>query len=92
MVALYTGDAPGAGNKAGLAIGTCALYVYLVFYAAGIDAAGFVWLSEIFPNAIRSKGLALAIAMYSLADVVYLSVTPTAFAHLGWKFFLVSNL
>lgn len=50
---------------------------------------GVVYYSELFPNHIRSKGVALAIATLALTDLVYLQATSTAFANIGWKFFLV---
>lgn len=89
MVSLYAGDGT---NKAGLGVGICALYTFLLFYAAGIDAAGFVWMAEVFPSFLRSKGFTLAITTIALTDIVYLQVTPQAFADLGWKYFLVSFL
>jgi hypothetical protein len=64
-------------------------YIFLLFYGCGIDVAGVVFYSEIFPNHLRAKGVALAIATIALTDLVYLQATATAFANIGWKFFLV---
>ena len=36
-----------------------------------------VFYSELFPNHIRAKGLALSIAVIALTDLVYLQVTAT---------------
>lgn len=66
-------------------------YIFLVFYGCGIDCAGVVFYSEIFPNHIRAKGVAMAIATIAITDLVYLQATATAFANIGWKFFLVSR-
>ena len=48
-----------------------------------------VWYSEIFPNHIRAKGICLSIATIALTDLVYLQATATAFANIGWHFYLV---
>lgn len=64
-------------------------YIFLLFYGCGIDVAGVVFYSEVFPNHLRAKGVALAIATIALTDLVYLQATATAFANIGWKFFLV---
>ena len=64
-------------------------YLFQAAYGFGIDAAGVVFYSEIFPNHLRAKGVSLVIATFALTDLVYLQVTPTAFANIGWKFFLV---
>lgn len=65
-------------------------YIFLVFYGCGIDCAGVVFYSEIFPNHVRAKGVSMAVATIALTDLVYLQATATAFANIGWKFFLVS--
>jgi hypothetical protein len=66
-------------------------YLFLLFYGCGIDCAGVVFYSELFPNHLRAKGVAMAIATIALTDLVYLQATATAFANIGWKFFLVSS-
>jgi hypothetical protein len=55
----------------------------------GIDVAGVVFYSELFPNHIRAKGVCLSMATIALTDLVYLQATSTAFAVIGWRFYLV---
>jgi hypothetical protein len=55
----------------------------------GVDVAGVVFYSELFPNHIRAKGVCLSMATVALTDLVYLQVTTTAFARIGWRFYLV---
>ena len=86
MVATY---AEAGTNKAGLRMGVAAAYLFLLLYSIGIDVCGVVFYSELFPNHIRAKGIALSIAIIALTDLVYLQVTATAFANIGWKFYLV---
>lgn len=64
-------------NKAGLRMGVAATYLFLFIYAFGVDVAGGVFYSEIFPNHIRAKGLALTVAALALTNLVYLQVAPT---------------
>jgi aspartate oxidase len=64
--------------------------LYIAFFAPTIDTAGFVYYSEAFPNHLRAKGVSLAICSAALADVAYLQAASTAFAIIGWKYFLVS--
>jgi len=91
MIATFASPVPTVDpNRAGLRTGVAAFYVFLLFYGCGIDVAGVVFYSEVFPNHIRAKGVALAIATIALTDLVYLQATATAFANIGWKFFLVS--
>jgi len=48
-----------------------------------------VFYSELFPNHIRAKGVCLSMATIALTDLVYLQATTTAFANIGWRFYLV---
>lgn len=79
-------------NKAGLAVGVAATYVFAGFYGIGIDVVSIVLYPELFQNHIRSKGMAICIATNALTDLVYLVASPTAFKNIGWKFYLVSGM
>ncbi|RDH27575.1 general substrate transporter [Aspergillus welwitschiae] len=85
MVALYAESDNSAGKNAGVAF----IYLFLVFYGTGIDVGTYVYLGEMFPNHIRVKGVGLSLAAMNVASTIYLSVTSTAVASIGWKFFLV---
>ncbi|KAF1813976.1 MFS general substrate transporter [Eremomyces bilateralis CBS 781.70] len=76
-------------NKAGLGMGVAAFYLFLAVYSVGVDVAGVVFYGELFPNHQRGKGLSLSVATIALTDLVYLQATATAFANIGWKFYLV---
>lgn len=73
------------------ALGVTALFCFNAVYQLGVDVGGNVFYSKVFPIHIRSKGVALAKLVLALADLVYLQVTPYAFANIGWRFFLVSS-
>lgn len=85
MVAEYADEGT---NKAGLGVAVAAFYVFLAVYSVGIDVAGVCFYSEIFPNNMRSKGICLSMATIAITDLVYLQATSTAFANIGWKFYL----
>lgn len=89
MVASFATGPDAGANKAGLGVGVFAFYAFVAIYGFGIDVCGVVWYSEIFPNHIRAKGICLSIATIALTDLVYLQATATAFANIGWKFYLV---
>lgn len=85
-VAVYTAHPT---YKSVAAAGVAFLYLFNFVYNVGVDVGGNVFYAEAFPNHVRSKGVALANASLALADLVYLQTTATAFAHIGWRFFLV---
>lgn len=78
-----------SGNVAGLRAGVAFAYLFLAFYSVGIDVAGVVFYSELFPNHVRTKGIALSVATIALTSLVYLQVAQTAFEKIGWKYWLV---
>ncbi|KAL1981874.1 hypothetical protein VTN96DRAFT_2061 [Rasamsonia emersonii] len=65
------------------------LFLHIALFAFNIDVTTYVYTSEIFPNHIRAKGMAIAIVGYFSSLIIYLQVAPTAFDAIGWKFYLV---
>lgn len=63
MVATY---AAAGTNKAGLAMGVAAFYLFLAVYSVGIDVAGVTFYSEVFPNNMRSKGISTCFICYRI--------------------------
>ncbi|KAJ7812837.1 general substrate transporter [Mycena leptocephala] len=80
---------PPGTNKAASVGGVFALYLFIVVYAVGVDVAGVTFYSEVFPNHIREKGVGITIVALSLTDLAYLQASATAFANIGWKYFLL---
>jgi hypothetical protein len=89
IIATFASPIPAAPNVPALKAGVAMFYIFLLFYGCGVDVAGVVFYSEVFPNHLRAKGVAMSVAVIALTDLVYLQVTATAFANIGWKFFLV---
>ncbi|RHZ62623.1 hypothetical protein CDV55_105347 [Aspergillus turcosus] len=85
MVARYTGST----NEAGLRAGVFFLFLYITFYGCCVDATTYVYCSEIFPSHIRARGVAFSLGVLFLTAMVYLEAAPTAFAQVGWKYYLV---
>ncbi|KAJ5263938.1 general substrate transporter [Penicillium angulare] len=65
----------GTTNHAGLSAGVFFLFLYISF--------------EIFPTHIRSRGMSWSLAILFLSTVAYLIPAPTAFAQVGWKYYLL---
>lgn len=75
-------------NKNGLAGGVAMLYVYVFFYAMFLDGCSFFYVGEIFPSHLRANGFALAMAGFCIGNIIWLGAAPTAFAAIGWKYYL----
>ncbi|GME48245.1 hypothetical protein G7Z17_g7062 [Neofusicoccum parvum] len=85
MLALYQ----GSGNAAGISAAVFFLFLHIVFYASCLDASTYVYASEIWPTHIRSKGTAFSTSGLFLSSLILLTVSPTAFDAIGWRYYLV---
>ncbi|KAK3712930.1 hypothetical protein LTR37_008815 [Vermiconidia calcicola] len=76
-------------NDAGLAAAVFFVWFYLIFWSTFMDATQFVYVSEIWPNHLRSQGTAWGLAWFFLSSEVTLVAAPVALNNIGWKFYLV---
>jgi predicted MFS family arabinose efflux permease len=58
-------------------------------FSVSVDATSYIYASEIFPTPVRAKGLSVSISGLFIATIVFLQSAPTAFANIGWKYYLV---
>ena len=54
-----------------------------------MDASQFLYLSEIFPTAVRSQGTAVGMVAWYSAQIIILVAGPIALTNIAWKFLLV---
>lgn len=84
IVAQYAGSDNSNALRAGIAM----MFVFGVFYSFAVDGPQFCYITEIFPSHLRAKGVSLGIATFSMTNIIWLQAAPTAFASIGWKFYL----
>ncbi|RVX65797.1 hypothetical protein B0A52_10328 [Exophiala mesophila] len=89
MVASFASPVSDPPNRRGIEAAIAFLYLFVFTFGMGVDVSGFVFYGEIFPNHIRSKGMAITVTTFCLSSLIWLQVAPTAFANIGWKFYLV---
>ena len=65
------------------------LFLHIAFYSSTADATSYIYSSEIFPTPVRAKGLAISVSGLFVATIIFLEAAPTAFAHIGWKYYTV---
>ncbi|OAA59741.1 General substrate transporter [Niveomyces insectorum RCEF 264] len=79
----------GSDNEPALRAGVFFMFLYITFYGCCIDANTFVYCSEIFPSHFRAYGNAWSLCTLFLSSMVYLEAAPTAFAVIGWRYYLL---
>ena len=67
--------------------------VYLFVFVYSMDEpAEYVFIAEIFPTHVRTKGIALGTASIMLTSVWLTMSAPIGMARIGWKYFLILAL
>ncbi|EXJ82873.1 hypothetical protein A1O3_06689 [Capronia epimyces CBS 606.96] len=79
----------GTGNKSGNSAAIFFIMIFGLGLGLFLDPTQFTWCSEVFPTIIRAKGLTIALFTYFVATILYTAPAPTAFANIGWKYYLV---
>jgi MFS family permease len=79
----------GTSNRAGNAMGVVFLYLFVTFYASCFDATSYVYCSEIFPTRLRAQGVSASIFGLFSMTLLYTEAAATAFANIGWRYYLV---
>jgi MFS family permease len=87
IVGLYATYA-GTTNLAGLRA-LCAMVYLFVFVYSMDEPAEYVFIAEIFPTHVRTKGIALGTASIMLTSVWLTMSAPIGMATIGWKYFLI---
>ena len=75
----------GTNNSAGQNAAVFFIWFYICWWCFLIDATQYVYVSEIWPNHLRSQGTALGVAFFYLASEVTLVAAPVALNDIGWK-------
>ncbi|KIW15772.1 hypothetical protein PV08_05822 [Exophiala spinifera] len=65
------------------------LFAHITVFVLCVDATTYIYASEIFPTPLRAKGLAISCSGLFFATIIFTTAAPTAFANIGWKYYLV---
>ena len=77
------------GDKSVAAAAVFFLFLHIAFYSSTTDATSYIYAAEIFPTPLRAKGIAISITGLFGATIAFLQAAPTAFAQVGWRYYLV---
>lgn len=83
--AALTASFLGSTNTAALNAAVFFIWFYILWWCFFVDATQYVYVSEIWPNHLRSQGTALGLATFYLASEVTLVAAPVALNQIGWR-------
>lgn len=75
-------------NGSALRAAVAMLFVHIGAFQLCLDGTQFVYISEVCPTHLRAKGIALGMAGLCVVNIIFLQAAPTAFASIGWRFYL----
>lgn len=75
LVAQYA----ATGNRIGNAFAILCLFLFAVFYGGCLDASSYVYVSEIFPNSVRARGVGFSISGLFLSNICVLFLSAPVF-------------
>ncbi|ORY27095.1 general substrate transporter [Naematelia encephala] len=90
--AIHTGllvQYSGTDNKVGAGAAVAFLFLFISFFGPGVDVTSYVYAAEIFPTYMRARGVSMTIATYFAFAALYVCVSQTAVAGIGYKFNIV---
>jgi MFS family permease len=76
-------------NTAGLNAAVFFIWFFILWWCFFVDATQYVYVSEIWPNHLRSQGTAWGLAFFYLASEITLVAAPVALNSIGRRFYLV---
>ncbi|OCK79788.1 general substrate transporter [Lepidopterella palustris CBS 459.81] len=79
----------GSDNKSGVNAAVAMYFLFIIFYGSTIDCAAYVYISEIWPTHLRSKGTTIGLVSFFSCAIAYTSPASQAFSQIGWKYYFV---
>ncbi|KAI1613513.1 MFS transporter [Exophiala viscosa] len=76
-------------NKVGQGFAIAWIYCLSISFSLGYTTLQILYMTEIFPTALRARGTAICAFMGTAMGVLFSQVSPKAIASLGWKYFSV---
>ncbi|CAK7235170.1 hypothetical protein SBRCBS47491_009200 [Sporothrix bragantina] len=79
----------GTTNRAGLIACAAMLFLNVTCLGLFVEGVGFTYVAEIWPTYVRGEGYAIGMFSLCIASIIWLQSAPTAFANIGWKFYII---
>jgi hypothetical protein len=75
--------------KPGLNAATAMFFIFILIWGAFLDNTTYVYVPEIWPTNLRSRGSSIAFLSYYSVAIATNCPAPQAFATIGYKYYLV---
>ncbi|KAJ5652681.1 hypothetical protein N7507_010107 [Penicillium longicatenatum] len=79
----------GTENRAGLGACVAIIFLFQAAFSLALDGPTYFYIAEIWPSHVRSQGFAIAMAVLSATNLMWLQATPHAISTISWRWYLV---
>ncbi|KAJ5131991.1 hypothetical protein N7448_006149 [Penicillium atrosanguineum] len=79
----------GTENRAGLGACVAVIFLFQATFSLTLDGPTYFYIAEIWPSHVRSQGFAIAMAVLSATNLMWLQATPYAISTISWRWYLV---
>jgi MFS family permease len=76
-------------NRAGLGACVAIIFLFQATFSLALDGPTYFYIAEIWPSHVRSQGFAIAMAVLSGTNLMWLQATPYAISTISWRWYLV---
>lgn len=79
----------GTENRGGLGACVAMIFLFQATFSLCLDGPTYLYIAEIWPSHVRSQGFAIAMAVLSATNLMWLQATPHAISAISWRWYLV---
>ncbi|OAL28312.1 hypothetical protein AYO22_03018 [Fonsecaea multimorphosa] len=89
LLCVLTKKYAGTTNRGGNIAAAVLTFLLIIFYTVGVEAAAFVYTSELFPGEWRALGVSTSITAVFFWGCIFTAVASPAFANIGPLYYIV---
>lgn len=79
----------GTENRGGLSACVAIIFLFQATFSLALDGPTYFYIAEIWPSHVRSQGFAIAMAVLSATNLMWLQASPYAISTISWRWYLV---
>ena len=89
LIMVFTKEFANTSNKIGEGWTIAWIFLFSFIFSLGFNAIQLVYIAEIFPTALRSRGTAICAFLGTGTGLIFNQLSPKAFDAIGWRYYAV---
>ncbi|KAJ2970525.1 hypothetical protein NQ176_g8148 [Zarea fungicola] len=89
LIMVFTKYFANTTNKIGQGWTIAWIFLFSFIFSLGYNAIQLLYIAEIFPTALRSRGTAICAFLGTGVGLIFNQLSPRAFEAIGWRYYAV---